>query len=510
MRAKHLLYTVRFILIALGILMQIGLDCALILYLNENFIAVDALVGVIAVILFFNVSNSDRAAVYKIPWMLLFLIFPVGGCVLYFLFGRFKAPRAYVRCIRDSLTVDDAACRQPEVFSEVGARTDKWGGTLRYLKNAGKLPVSDRTGVDFLPTGEAFFARLTAELRRAERYIFMEYFIIEDGVMWGAVYDILLQKVQAGIPVYLLYDDVGTIGKLPPQFDRRLRRAGFHVRKFRRFRPLASVWHNNRDHRKITVVDGRVGFVGGVNLADEYINVTHPYGNWLDNAVCLTGEGVDNLVRLFAGLFNASQGSYIHIPAFLETRHTAVPDAGFLSVVGDSPAPIDDDSIGENLYLDIIARADRYLYITTPYFVVDTNLSDALKKCARRGVDVRLIIPSVPDKRLVYTMTKSGCASLLSAGVKVYTWRGGFIHAKTFLADDEIGTVGTVNLDYRSLVHHFECVATLVDAPALADMRAWFDRLFREECTPATAETLRLSKWETLSKSLLGIFSPLL
>ncbi len=507
---KHVRYSVRFVVILLTIFLQVGFNIFFAYTLGQHFWVVDLIFGLMGAFLFLNIANDRSAAVYKLPWMMLFLVSPLAGTVIYVLFGSRKASRREVETINAPLLPGQKSQKEEAAFATLACRTEKWGGVFRYLRQAACLPLSDCTDVQYLPTGEDFHAALLSALRGARQYILLEYFIIEDGVMWGSIYDVLVQKAQQGIPVYILYDDVGSIGKVPRHFDAELRRAGLQARKFRRFSPVVSIRHNNRDHRKITVVDGETGFLGGVNLADEYINVKRPFGRWLDNGVCLRGEGVESLVRLFVGMYNASGQPALALAPLLPSAHTAYPGGGYLLSFGDSPAPIDQDNIGENLYLDLIDRADRYLYITTPYFIVDTNITEALKRCARRGVDVRLIIPQIPDKKVIYLLTRYYCADLLEAGVKIYAYRDGFLHAKTFLADDEVAAVGTINLDYRSFIHHFECGALLYATPCLGAMRMHFEQLFSRECVPLGQEELSLRLYERLLCSLLVVLAPLL
>jgi cardiolipin synthase len=306
-----------------------------------------------------------------------------------------------------------------------------------------------------------------------------------------------------------MYDDVGSITKVKRSFNKELCARGINARKFFKFVPIVSVIHNNRDHRKIAVIDGKVGFMSGANIADEYINEAKPLGRWMDNAIRIEGQATDSLVRLFVQLYNMTGGKALDESDFIETSHSSFDD-GYILPFGDSPYPIDTDHVAENVYLDIISRSEKYLYITTPYLIVDTNITEALKTAVQRGVDVRIIIPDVPDKKAVYLMTKSTCKNLCEAGIKVYKFRGGFIHSKTILSDDEIAVVGTANLDFRSLVHHFECETLLCKTPAINDIYEDFLHLFDYECVKCTVEDLRLNAFQRLIKSIISLFAPLM
>ncbi|MBO4262195.1 MAG: cardiolipin synthase, partial [Clostridia bacterium] len=460
----------RFIIIALSIIAQAVGIWVLVFILNRRFAVAQIITTVIGVILFLSIVNREQAAVYKVPWILIFLIFPFAGVMIYVTFGNVRMSKKQMKKFRQIYDEKhDAYYAQTDAMKRLSEAGQTGLGMVKYLKSATSLPVFANSTVSYLPTGEEFYKKLKSELYKAERYVFLEYFIIDEGVMWEGIYDILIEKITKGVKVYLMYDDVGSMARLPSQFYKELQQKGLNAKKFNTFRPVVSISHNNRDHRKIAVVDGVAGFVSGANIADEYINVTHPFGEWRDNGVFIKGQAVDSLVRLFIQLYNMSSGESLIEEQFIFDHHEIYND-GFLYPFGDSPAPITTEHISENLYLDIINRADKYLYITTPYLIVDTNITDALKKAAKRGVDVRIIIPEVPDKKLIYILTRSFCPSLMAAGVKMYRFTEGFIHSKTFLSDGEVGVVGTVNLDYRSLVHHFECAVWMYKNEALNDI----------------------------------------
>ena len=327
--------------------------------------------------------------------------------------------------------------------------------------------------------------------------------------MWQGIFDILKEKIKNGVQVYVMYDDVGSLPKVSSKFDKELQRAGINAVKFNKFYPVVSILHNNRDHRKITVVDGKTGFISGGNIADEYINEEQPFGVWRDNAILIKGQAVDSLVRLFIQLYNMTSAKDIDENDFIEKEHEVYSD-GYVFPFGDDPSPITYDHICESVYLDIINQSKKYLYITTPYFIVDTNVTDALKRAARRGVDVRLIVPEIPDVKTIYIMTKSFLPGLIASGVKVYKFKDGFIHSKTFLSDGDVAVVGTSNLDFRSLVHHFECAVLLYKTSSLNDLYADFSILFGEEGERIGYNQSKLKWYESLIKSFLNLFAPLM
>lgn len=506
---KTIVFASRFVIIVLSILAQIVMMMGLFFVLGRKFAWVEIVLNITGALLFLYLVNKDQPAVFKLPWLILILLFPLCGIILYFTFGNVKLTKKQLKRYRKIYDErHDGYYRQSEVLKNMEEDNAKGLPIVKYLRSATSLPVFDNSKTQYLKSGEEFYQSLCSQILRAEHYVFLEYFIVEEGKMLSGVMSAIERVVARGVEVYFMYDDVGSISKVPLKFEKELCKKGINAKRFFKFIPIVSVRHNNRDHRKIAVIDGKVGFMSGANIADEYINEVRPFGRWLDCAVKIEGQATDSLVRLFIQLYNMSGGD-LYEEDFIYTAHHEF-SGGYLMPFGDSPSPIDDDKVFENVYLSIISRADKYLYITTPYLIVDTNITDALKSAVKRGVDVRIIIPQVPDKKTVYTMTKKSCLNLMQAGVKIYAYKGGFIHSKTFLCDGEIGVVGTANLDYRSLVHHFECGALLCQNPALIDLYGSFLNLFECETVVCTAENLKLNFFERIVSSLLGLLSPLI
>ena len=507
---KTLIYASRFMIIFLSIISQAIAIWVLFFILGQRYAWVEVALNVLGVILFAYVVNKNQGAVYKLPWVVLILIAPLGGLVIYYTFGNLKLSKKQMKSFRHVYDEShDEYYRQDEVLKRMDGEKIDSRGIFKYVRSVTSLPVFDNSKATYIPTGEDFLESLVSEISKAERYVFLEYFIIEEGEMWDRIFTVLKFKMAKGVKVYLMYDDVGSISKVPRGFNKTLCEEGIDARRFFKFVPIVSVIHNNRDHRKIAVIDGKVGFISGANIADEYINVKKPFGRWLDNAVKLEGQAVDSLIRLFVQLYNMAGSPALLEKDFIIKEHQTFSD-GYIMPFGDSPSPIDDDHIAENVYLDIITRSDDYLYIATPYLIVDTNILDALKNAVRRGVDVRVIIPEIPDKKPVFMMTKNACASLMEAGVKIYQYRGGFIHSKTFLSDGEIAVVGTANLDFRSLVHHFECATLLCQTSSIKDLYADFNRLFDNECIRCGKKELSLKWYEKPIRAVLSILAPLM
>jgi cardiolipin synthase len=301
------------------------------------------------------------------------------------------------------------------------------------------------------------------ELSGARHFIFLEYFIIEEGKVWDAILRILAEKAACGVDVRVIYDDMGCVGKLPTGYNLRLESMGIKCTVFNPFVPLISAVMNNRDHRKILVIDGHTSFTGGINLSDEYMNITHPFGYWKDTAVMLHGKATWNLTYMFLQMWNVLRGTKEDFEVYRPEKYHVESFEGSGYVQPFSDNPFDDESISQNVYIDIISQAERYVYICTPYLVPDDEMKNAIILAAKRGVDIRLITPGIPDKKTIYRLTRSYYAAFIEAGVSIYEYEPGFLHAKTIVSDDRIAVVGTINMDFRSLYLHFECGVLMTD-----------------------------------------------
>ena len=366
----------------------------------------------------------------------------------------------------------------------------------------------DRTEVTYFPLGEDKFAELLRQLEAAEHFIYLEYFIIAEGKMWGEVLEILTRKAREGVDVRLMYDGTCEFTLLPHKYLKLLRKLGIRCKVFAPVSPFMSTHYNYRDHRKILVIDGHTAFNGGVNLADEYINRVRRFGHWKDTAVMIKGGAVKSFTLMFLQMWNMD----VREPEFEKSlAYPALPREaakGFVVPYGDWP--LDDDKLGERVYMDILNRARRYVHIMTPYLILDGEMETALKFAAERGVEVALILPGIPDKRIPYALAKTHYRSLLASGVKIYEYTPGFVHAKVFCSDGKEAVVGTINLDYRSLYHHFECATYMYGTECIKDIEADFQDMF-SKCRQVTPETVRKEKWTTkLAGVLLKAAAPLL
>ena len=416
-------------------------------------------IGIISVLIVLWIVNKKINPSYKLGWTILIMTVPVFGVLLYVLFGKSRIAQAiqdkYTQVQEESLPYME---QDEQTFQELEEQSAGAAVQSRYIHQYSSFPVHGNTTAEYFQVGDDMFPVLVRELEQAQHYIFIEYFIIHDGVMWRTILDILERKVQEGVDVRLIYDDMGCLTTLPHKYYETMRSKGIKCQVFNPFRPILNIIQNNRDHRKFCIIDGYVGFTGGVNLADEYINQKERFGHWKDTAVMLKGEAVWNMTAMFLHMWNVITNNREDHSLEKYLPHVWHPEAfegdGYIQPFCDSP--LDNETVGENVYLNIINRAKRYVYICTPYLVIDNEMMTALCLAAKSGVDVRLMTPGIPDKKLVFLLTQSYYEQLLEAGVKIYEYQPGFLHAKSFVCDDEIAVVGTINLDYRSLYLHFE------------------------------------------------------
>lgn len=471
---------------------------------------VSAVFTVLSILIVLYIVRKDDNPAYKIVWIILILLVPLLGGLLYVVFGnkrperrmREKFARA-MKATRPLLAQDEA------VLGKLPARER---ATAHYVAACGGYPVWENTEVRYYPIGEKMYAAMMEEMEQAQHYIFLEYFIIRQySGMWQNILALLERKVREGVQVRLMYDDLGSVALLPGGYWHELEQKGIRCLAFNPFVPLVSLVMNNRDHRKILVIDGHTAFTGGINLSDEYINVTHPHGVWKDTGVMLRGDAVWNLTLMFLETWNAMRPEDTDFEPYRPGLHApaGVPGetGGFVQPFGDSP--LDAEPLAENVYIDILAQAKDYVYIATPYLAISNEMQTALCLAAKRGVDVRILTPGIPDKPTVFQLTRSYYASLLRAGVRIYEYTPGFVHAKSYLADDAIGVVGTINMDFRSLYLHFECGTLLYGCPALADLKRDMLQTFAAS-REVHLEDCRTGFWGALFSAVLRLFAPLL
>lgn len=492
--------------IAISIIAQFLIILAYFNYLNEYSEAVTFFLYLLSFVILVHILNRDENPSYKIAWLLPVAIFPVFGALL-FLFFHLQPTVALTNKRLQSNSQKVSEClNQDKAILEQYENAGGSKGIVKYMNTFGGYPICNNTDVTYFPLGDDMYPALLDELKKAEKFIFMEFFIIDSGEMWNGILDILKQKAQQGVEIRLMYDGLCSVALLPYSYPKQLEKMGIQCRIFNPIRPFLSSSQNNRDHRKICVIDGVVGFTGGVNIADEYINCIERFGHWKDTAVMLKGSGVNNLTMMFLQMWN------IMPPEEDYTKYTvAMPEIkadGFVLPYGDSP--LDNEPVGKLIYLNILNTAKRYVHITTPYLILDHEMETALTFAAKRGIDVKLILPHKPDKKYAFYLAHAHYEKLLKAGVKIYEYTPGFVHAKNYVSDDTKAIVGTINMDFRSLYLHWECACYMYKTACVADIENDFSDTLKK-CQQITLEDVKkFSVFEKVVGSILKILAPLM
>ena len=422
-------------------------------------------------IIVLSINKNSRHLSADMLWIIMILLFPIPATAVYILLGAnmigSRTMWNLVRSTKDSARYYE---QDPAVCEEMNRSAPQLRGQFRYISESAGFPFYRNTGFDYYGLGDTGYPVMLEEMRKAEKFIFLEYFIIEEGQMWNGMLEILEQKVKEGVEVRVMYDDLGSFMTLSGKYAKKLEEKGIKCITFNRINPIIGIIMNHRDHRKIMVIDGKVAFSGGVNLADEYINVKVIHGHWKDNVIRITGEAVWSYTVMFLTHWNALAKENKDTD-FTVFRADPMPgeEDGYISAYGETP--LDDEITAQNIYMGILNQANDYCYIYTPYLIIDTELINALILAAKHGVDVRIMTPGIPDKKMVWMITRSYYKQLIEGGVKIYEYTPGFVHAKVFIADDQVATVGTVNLDYRSLYLHFENGTYLCGSKKIMDIK---------------------------------------
>ena len=435
----------------------------------------------------------------KMAWIVPILLFPLFGGIMYLALGHvFRPIRLYMAMAYTNEFVRSNLQQDIEIMDRLKETDPGIANQCDYIMRYAHTPAWEHTRADYYPEGFPWWQQLLKDLEQAERFVFLEFFILGEGTMWNTVLAVLERKVKAGVEVRLIYDDVGSVFLLPKEYNEMMERKGIKCVAFNRLVPFLALVLNNRDHRKIVVIDGRVGYTGGINMADEYINYRHPYGeHWKDAGIRIAGEAVWNFTVMFLQMWNTEERGLEDFTGYLGASGPA--DApGWILPYGDSP--FNGENIGEMVYMDILNRARKYVHIMTPYLIIDNEMITALTFAAKRGVDVKIITPGRPDKKTVFAVTRSYYRELIAGGVQIYEYRPGFVHAKTFVSDGDTAVTGSINLDYRSLYLHFECAALMYRTPAAADIEADFQKTLAK-CRRMTLEDCRKDR---LGRRLMG------
>lgn len=499
----------RLVFAALSVLVQVLWILYLLVRLNAYSTWISLGTSVLSFILVLHIYGREMNAGMKMPWIMLILLFPIMGVCLYLFCGHSSATKgmrkrfhATWERLRVYLRKDDPVMEKLKV-QDVTAYHQSY-----YIGHKVGYPLYENTDVVFYKEAADGFHAQIEEMKKAQKFIFMEYHAIEDREAFAEMKAVLFAKAKEGVEVRIVYDDVGSVGFISPEFVKQMKAHGIDCRIFNPMMPVLNIFMNNRDHRKITVIDGRVGFTGGYNLANEYFNITHPYGVWKDSGVRLEGEAVRSLTLIFMEMWNAIRSTDTEYEKYLPDGVFEAKGGGYVQPYADSP--LDRERVGENVYMNIIKGATEYVYFITPYLIISDEMKRELGLAAKRGIDARIVTPGIPDKKLVYRLTRSYYAGLIRDGVRIYEYTPGFCHAKQCICDGKIATVGTINLDYRSLYFHFENGVYLYDVPAIKDIREDFEEVFAVSTEVGNNYHTARSPFKRLGQYFLRLFAPLL
>ncbi|WP_250278843.1 cardiolipin synthase [[Clostridium] colinum] len=506
----------RAVILLLAFFVQIALILFVVVKFQEYFFYF-YLIGILfSIMILLFLINSNMNPSYKIAWIIPIMLFPQLGWIFYALFssGRFskvtkkKQKKYYAKHIDD---LSKVILKDKKILNKLEEEDIVAMRQAKYLIDYGESQVFKNRQSNYFKVGEEYYKVFLEELEKAEKFIFMEYFIISEGKMWDSILEVLKRKVAEGVEVRLIYDDFGCIMTLPKNYDKYLETLGIKCSVFNPANLIFTVIYNNRTHRKITVIDGKVAFTGGFNLADEYINEIERFGHWKDTGIMIKGEGVWGFTIMFLNMWKFLRKvdeNFLLYKGEFEYKEDAEEYDGYIIPFSDSP--LDREIVSSNVFVNLINSATEYIYINTPYLIIDYEMMSTLCMAAKRGVDVKIVTPFIPDKKTVFEVTRSNYQTLIESGVKVYEYKPGFIHAKSFVVDDKYAVIGTINLDYRSLYLHFECGVWMYKSKTILDMKEDYLNTL-EKCKIYTLdECYQVSAIRKLFRSILQIFAPLL
>ncbi len=496
------------------VLLMILLQMAVVIYtVASGSLASTILSRALTLVSFFvcvYIVSRKNTGAYKLTWVFMILLFPVFGGLFYLLFRFQSTTRKFSKKIAKAEKKARALLAlERDAYAESTRLLSQHKSQINYLQNYAGFPIFNNTKTKYLTPGEKKHEQLLCELKKAEKYIFLEYFIIREGVMWSSILDILKEKAAQGVKVRVIYDDFGCLFHLPKDYDKTLQSMGIECVVFNPFKPMLTTVQNNRDHRKIAVIDGKVAFTGGVNLADEYINAIERFGHWKDAAIMLEGKAAWSFTLMFLQTWELCSGVDEDYRQYYPWDGDNYPQFfdGYSQPYADSP--MDKENVGEQVYLQIINNANNYVYINTPYLIIDDSMISALCLAAKSGVDVRIVTPHKWDKWAVHMTTRSYYRELIDAGVKVYEYSKGFIHSKTFVSDDTTATVGTTNLDFRSLYLHFECGVLTFGSNAVKEVKEDFLATL-SNCQQIIEKDCKQSIFMRIFQDLMRVIAPIL
>ncbi len=469
MRILRKIFSRTVFMIVMAVL-EIMIIYSLLKWFGEQAAWIEGVLRLLSVFIVLMIIKNSRHLSSDMMWIIGIMLFPLPGTVLYLLLGaNLITSRTFKSLIVSTQKAKKYYVQDEQVLADLTAADEEEKGQFHYISREAGFPFYRNTGFDYYSLGDTGFPVMLEEMKKAEKFIFLEYFIIEEGVMWNSMLEILTEKAAAGLDVRVLYDDMGSFTKLSMKYADTLESKGIKCIPFNRINPIIGIVMNHRDHRKIMVIDGKTAFSGGINLADEYINVKKVFGHWKDNVIRVTGEAVWSYTVMFLTHWNAL--AKIKDTDFTVFKAEPLPgkEDGFIAPYGETP--LDNEITAQNIYMGILNQTNDYCYIYTPYLIIDTEFINALILAAKHGADIRIMTPGIPDKKLVWQVTRSYYHTLIQGGVKIYEYQPGFIHSKVFVSDDKTAAVGTINLDYRSLYLHFENGTYLFGSEKIKDIK---------------------------------------
>lgn len=494
------------LLIALQAAVFIGMP----LYLEEYMTYIYGATTILEVVVLIYIINSEGNPAFKMTWMLCVLAFPIIG-TLFYLFVKMQFGSSYMehRLAKLRIETDPYLQQEPKVLEALWASKSANAQLSYYLSQRLGFPTYRNTEVKYFPLGEYKFKALVEELKKAKKYIFMEYFIVEEGYMWGTILNILRHKAEEGVEVRFMYDGMCAISMLPYNYPNKINRWGIKCKMVNKVKPFLSTTQNNRDHRKICVIDGCVGFTGGINLGDEYINRKERFGHWKDTAVMLKGDAVQSLTMIFLQMWNVDERKEEDYRRYLTPKTPGLKrELGYVIPYADSP--FDNENVGEEVYFHILNHAKKYVHIMTPYLILDNEMITTLTRAAKSGIEVIIIMPHIPDKWYAFVVAKTYYKELIESGVQIYEYTPGFVHAKVFVADDDTATVGTINLDYRSLYLHFECGTFIYNNSEIDRIERDFQQTLAKCHKVTLIEVKKRSAFTKIAGQVLRLIAPLM
>ena len=491
----------------LMVIIEISVITSIFIFFGEQAEWIDIVLRIISLLIILWIIKNSRHLSSDMMWLVLIVLFPVAGSAIYLLIG---ADLFLSRTFRNIIVSTSGAKKyyqqDPAVLENMKKEAPDICGQFRYISKYAGFPFYENTDFSYYKLADEGYPVMLEEMKKAEKFIFLEYFIIEPGIMWNGMLEILEQKVKEGLDVRVMYDDIGSFMTLSYKYARTLEEKGIKCIPFNRINPILGAIMNHRDHRKIMVIDGKTAFSGGANLADEYINVKKIHGHWKDNIIRIKGKAVWSYTVMFLTHWNALRKTDEDFTVFRAEAEPGKKD-GYIAAYGDTP--LDADITAQNIYMGILNETAEYCYIMTPYLIIDTELINGLILAAQQGNDVRIITPGIPDKKIVWWITRSYYRQLIEGGVKIYEYSPGFVHSKVFVSDDRVATVGTVNLDYRSLYLHFENGTYLYGSEKVKEIRQDFLETC-EKCHEVSWEESRNGFIAEFLLSVLRIFAPMM